>query len=291
VPASRIALAAILVVPLVPMASAQQDSLSIGGGSDREAYTLPSEAPTGTADGPLLEDINDSLRLLPCYELYCDWNTSTIFPPLAGRGGEAPTLLQLSTQACDHAMPVCGALNSGFGWRRGRMHYGVDLKLATGDAVVSAFEGVVRISRYDRTFGNVVVIRHWNGLETLYAHLSKRSVDMGDALEAGDTLGLGGSTGRSTGSHLHFEVRYLGRPIDPKFIFDLEEGSLKTTSLHVHRGMFEALSGTRSYHIVRRGDSLSKIAGRYGTSVGNLCRLNKIGSRSILRVGQRVRYR
>ena len=264
----------------------------MGGADVSAAYTEVAPATDMSIDaGSSLMDVNDSLRLLPCYDLYCDWNTRTIFQNSGTHGRTETVKLQLSTQACDHAMPICGTLNSDFGPRRGRMHYGVDLDLETGDGVMAAFEGVVRISRYDRTFGNVVVVRHWNGLETLYAHLSKRKVNMGDVVQAGDTLGLGGSTGRSTGSHLHFEVRYLGRPIDPKFIFDVNEGTLKTTTLQVNNGTLEALSGARSYHIVRRGDSLSEIAALHGTTVGQLCRLNKISSRSTLRVGQRVRYR
>jgi murein DD-endopeptidase MepM/ murein hydrolase activator NlpD len=199
--------------------------------------------------------------------------------------------LQLSTSACDHAFPICGDLNSDFGPRRGRMHYGVDIDLDPGDPVVAAFEGVVRISRRHKTFGNVVVIRHWNGLETLYGHLSQLNVTAGQSVAAGDTIGLGGSTGRSTGPHLHFETRYLGNPIDPKFIFDLSSGELKNTSLVMNHGVYEAASSTRSYHIVRRGDTLTGIAARQGTTVRELCRLNGLSTRSTLRIGQRVRTR
>ena len=270
----------------------QVDAEAIGGGDDPAMYD-----DRATEDGIValtfkrLNDVNDSLQWLPYYDTYCHWDMETIFPAGLSHMQPVPVSLQLSTQACDHAMPICGALNSDFGWRRGRMHYGLDLDLEKGDAVRSAFEGVVRISRYHRTFGHVVVVRHWNGLETLYGHLSKRFVEPGDPVEAGDTLGLGGSTGRSTGNHLHFEIRYLGKPINPKFIFDLEDGALKTTTLQVSKGLFESASGTRSYHIVRRGDSLSAISNSYGTSVAQLCRLNQVSTRSILRVGQRVRYR
>ena len=286
----------IILLPLAFLCAtgshAQGDTTSIGGGGENAVYIEPSlsDVPVHALNAPTW-DVNDSLFNLPCYDLYCGWNTDAIFPTAHDQAKQDAVELHLSVSACDHAMPICGAVNSDFGPRHGRMHYGVDLELETGDPVVAAFEGTVRISRYNSTFGNVVVVRHWNGLETLYAHLSERKVEAGDAVMAGDIIGAGGSTGRSSGSHLHFETRYLGRPIDPKFIFDLANGELKNTTLEVHKGLFEGTSGARSYHIVRKGDTLSGIARRYGTTVGQLSRLNKVGSRSTLRVGQRVRYR
>lgn len=116
---------------------------------------------------------------------------------------------------------------SPFGYRRGRRHNGVDLPLKTGTPVVAAFSGKVRMSRYYKGFGNLVVIRHENGLETFYAHLSKRLVNVGDWVSAGQQIGLGGSTGRSTGAHLHFETRYYGFAFDPQWIIDFESGTLR----------------------------------------------------------------
>lgn len=116
---------------------------------------------------------------------------------------------------------------SPFGYRRGRRHNGVDLPLKTGTPVVAAFSGKVRMSRYYKGFGNLVVIRHENGLETFYAHLSKRLVNVGDWVSAGQHIGLGGSTGRSTGAHLHFETRYCGFAFDPQWIIDFESGTLR----------------------------------------------------------------
>jgi murein DD-endopeptidase MepM/ murein hydrolase activator NlpD len=274
--------------------SGQTDTASVGGVDGTIRYDERPETPATVASyGESEWDVNDSLQLLPCYDLYCGWQTDGIFP---SHGTTTKTVddgvsIRLSTAACDHTFPVCGGLNSDFGPRHGRMHYGVDLDLETGDPVVSAFEGVVRIARRHSTFGNVVVIRHWNGLETLYGHLSTIRVKPGESVLAGDTIGLGGSTGRSTGSHLHFETRYLGTPIDPKFIFDLETGELKNTTLLVKQGMLEATSSARSYHVVRRGETLSRIADRYGTTVKQLCKLNRISTRSTLRIGQRVRVR
>lgn len=116
---------------------------------------------------------------------------------------------------------------SKFGTRHRRRHQGVDLPLHTGDAVYAAFSGKVRVSRYMKGYGNIVIIRHENGLETFYAHLSKRIAESGDWVEAGEVIGLGGSTGRSSGAHLHFETRYKGYAFDPQWLIDFESGTLR----------------------------------------------------------------
>lgn len=268
-----------------------------GGPDDAEAYMelVHESIPMESSD--LLWDVNDSLSFIPGYDLYCHWNTDAIFHLQKGLVPVHDTLrLVLSHADCDHALPSPGHVTSPYGPRRGRMHYGVDLKLQTGDPVRSAFSGMVRISRYNPTFGHVVVVRHYNGLETLYAHLSKRMVQPGDVIEAGDTLGLGGNTGRSYGSHLHFEVRFMDQPIDPSEIFDLDNNELKAKTFDLHKGTFEAIAkaraeaSARKYHTVRSGDTLSAIARRYGTSVNSLCRMNGLRSTSVIRPGQRVRY-
>ncbi|WKZ67832.1 MAG: M23 family metallopeptidase [Flavobacteriales bacterium] len=245
----------------------------------------------------ILNDVNDSLSVIPGYDMYCHWNTEAIFDRgNTSRFTHDTLCLHLSVRDDDHALPCPGHLTSPFGPRKGRMHYGLDLKLQKGDPVVCAFPGMVRISKYNKTFGHVVVVRHHNGLETLYAHLSKRLVQPGQVIAAGDTLGLGGNTGRSYGSHLHFEVRFLDQPIDPALIFDVENGTLKARTFEINKDTFSAMAaakaaaGARRYHVVRRGDTLSAIARRYGTSVSALCRMNGIRERSVLAIGQRVRY-
>lgn len=285
------ALPALMVAPLF----AQVDSAAIGGAEEVEAYVEAIEEPgydelaVPTLTGGALT-LKDSLWLIPGYDLYCNWNTESIFGHHDQTVPVAPTTLWLSHAACDHEMPICGRVTSPFGPRHGRMHYGVDLKLETGDPVVAGFPGMVRIAQYHRSFGNVVVIRHANGLETLYAHLSRISVDVGQLVEAGERIGLGGNTGRSTGSHLHFEVRYLGRPIDPARIFDLTEGVLTASTLRLDPSLFERPAAAPSaYYRVKRGDTLSSIARRHGTTVARLCKLNRLSTRSILRIGQRIR--
>jgi murein DD-endopeptidase MepM/ murein hydrolase activator NlpD len=135
-------------------------------------------------------------------------------------------------------MPVQGRVTSNFGPRRYRIHKGTDIDLETGDTIICAFDGVVRVAEYSGGYGNVVVVRHFNGLETIYAHLSKMEVRPGTPVEAGSLLGLGGRTGRATGSHLHFEVRYMGLAIDSRLFMDYETGTLRDNELCLGRGDF-----------------------------------------------------
>ena len=128
-------------------------------------------------------------------------------------------------------MPVSGKVTSGYGYRPRfrRMHRGVDLDLNTGDTVYAAFNGRVRIVNFERRgYGKYVVIRHDNGLETVYGHFSKHLVTRNQYVKAGEPIGLGGNTGRSYGSHLHFESRYLGVAINPAAIIDFENAVVHT---------------------------------------------------------------
>jgi len=240
-----------------------------------------------------LWDINDSLAFIPYFDQYCSWNTKRVHPYKVDLRNMKDTIpIPLAIDSCDFVAPFVGRKTSDFGYRRYRYHYGVDIKLYTGDEVKAAFEGVVRIAHYDGDYGRVVVIRHNNGLETLYGHLSKMHVKEGQKVEAGDVIGLGGNTGRSTGSHLHFEVRYLGEPINPNEVIDWELGYLCSDTLQLNAEHFEYLVEVRKrkYHRIRRGDTLSGIARRYGTSIRNLCRLNGIRSTTTLRIGKTLRY-
>ena len=185
-------------------------------------------------------------------------------------------------------------INSEFGFRRYRLHHGTDLKLRTGDPVFNVFDGIVRMKSYDRNgYGYYVLVRHRNGLETLYGHLSKISVEIGQEVRAGEILGLGGSTGRSTGPHLHFEIRYQGLSINPTEIFDFNLGRVKTDVYTITSSSFEHVIDAQEavYHRVRSGQNLGVIARQYGVSINQITRLNGISTRSILRVGQRLRIR
>ncbi|MFM7813118.1 MAG: peptidoglycan DD-metalloendopeptidase family protein [Flavobacteriales bacterium] len=184
--------------------------------------------------------LSDSIARIPAYDVYCHWDTQNLFR----HKGSIDDFFHgyrvvLQLDSCDFVYPTPGVLTSPFGPRWGRMHYGLDIDLETGDAVSAAFEGMVRISQHHDSYGNVVVIRHNNGLETLYAHLSERSVYPGDHVEAGDIIGLGGNTGRSYGSHLHFEIRFLGEAIDPSYVVDPHKRKLKMSEFVLDKGHFK----------------------------------------------------
>jgi murein DD-endopeptidase MepM/ murein hydrolase activator NlpD len=185
-------------------------------------------------------------------------------------------------------------ITSIFGPRWGRGHYGTDLDLETGDPVYSGFDGIVRVKSYDRYgWGYYVLVRHKNGLESLYGHLSKQLVEVGQELKAGDILGKGGSTGRSTGSHLHYELRYRGLPFDPQKVYDFPNVDIRSKNLTISKSLFDQVAQARAaaYHRVKRGENLGSIARRYGVSVSQITRLNGISTRTILRIGQSLRIK
>lgn len=200
---------------------------------------------------------------------------------------------------CSHfVVPVPGAVTSVFGPRRYRFHYGTDLRLKVGDSVRCAFSGKVRIIDYEaRGYGNYIVIRHDNGLETVYAHLSAVLVVMNQNLKAGQLIALGGNTGHSTGPHLHFETRYIGNAINPAHIIDFNTGHVysktylltkKSSFYYQHEVKILQLA---KYYKVRKHDTLKRIAARNGTNVKALCRLNGIKIKTHLKPGQRLRIR
>lgn len=209
----------------------------------------------------------------------------------------------------NYAIPNSGKVTSGFRYRGRRFHHGVDINLNEGDTVVAAFDGIVRYTKYNKGgFGNLVIIRHYNGLETFYAHLSDIKVIENQRVSAGELIGLGGNTGRSYGAHLHFEVRFYDQAINPELIFDFENQELAEENLLVHKGLFDyksisSSSNSRSrggsssfnpdakYHKVRSGDSLYGISLRYKTTVAKLCALNNLTETSILNIGQLIKLK
>ncbi len=213
-------------------------------------------------------------------------------------------------------MPTMGYVTSNFGPRRRRMHYGIDLKVQVGDTIYAAFDGKVRVKQYERRgYGYYLALRHPNGLETVYGHLSKFLVEEDQVVRSGEPIALGGNTGRSTGSHLHFEIRFLGNPINPTFIVDFDNkvchkdtytvthNSYSRSSKGVDIRNLASSSATRSsstvknkyasgsikYHRIRKGDSLGKIAQKNGTTVSKICKLNNITTKTTLRVGKSLR--
>jgi hypothetical protein len=223
----------------------------------------------------------------------------------------------------DFVNPFDGIVTSRYGFRKKRYHNGIDINLNTGDTVRAAWGGKIRYAKYnDGGFGNLVIIRHYNGLETFYAHLSKHLVTPNEEVKAGDPIGLGGNTGRSFGAHLHFEVRFYDTPINPEEIIDFEAKKLKDENLFVHKGILrpgakpsdyydnddhghnhgEAIAAVSkpssskstssgSYYKVKSGDTLSQIAAKNNTTVNTICKLNGIKPTTTLQIGRSLRVK
>ena len=222
-------------------------------------------------------------------EEYDIWSNTSINPYNVSLVGMRDTV---KLDVSGYCPPSVKHVTSDWGFRKWRFHYGIDLKVHRGDTVRSAFDGVVRITRRDRGYGYFVVVRHDNGLETLYGHLNKILVKPGEYIKSGDAVGMGGNTGRSTGYHLHLEFRYLGSPINPNDIVDFQTHTIKKPVLVITSGTFayKAEIDKIRYWTVRKGDTLGRIAYRTGVSVSKLCKLNGITKNTILRIGRKIRY-
>jgi murein DD-endopeptidase MepM/ murein hydrolase activator NlpD len=216
-------------------------------------------------------------------------------------------------------------ITSNFGHRWGRQHKGLDIKVYIGDTIRAAFSGKVRVVRYEgRGYGKYIVIRHNNGLETVYGHLSAQLVHENQIVKAGQVIGLGGNTGRSTGSHLHFETRLCGVALNPAIMFDFEnqdvvsdfytfrrdtyeyDGRLATrlrgangkngydpamvNSTNTGKSRSARDAGPARYHKVKKGETLSAIARKHRTTVTALCKINRISKNARLRPGQILKY-
>jgi murein DD-endopeptidase MepM/ murein hydrolase activator NlpD len=238
---------------------------------------------------------------VPAMDSYITWDTRKIHPyaQKIDSIADGTLLVLIDGEDCFFHPPTIGTTTSGFGirrWgRRYKFHYGTDLRLSTGDPVYSIFDGVVRIAQYSQSYGYVVVVRHYNGLETIYAHFSKLLVVPGMSIRAGEPIGLGGSTGRSTGPHLHFEVRYKGVAFNPDKIIDFSTNRLRSDSLNVNKELFDHIKDVQKinaakYHKVKSGETLGSIARKYGTTVKAIQRLNGMKSTNI-RAGKTIRVR
>ena len=232
----------------------------------------------------------------PAAELYEDFSNK-----YAHRATTLPEHFRIDLR--HFCMPTPSRIvTSNFGSRWGRQHKGLDIKVYIGDTIRAAFSGKVRIVRYEAGgYGNYVVIRHNNGLETIYGHLSKQLVHENEDVRAGEPIGLGGNTGRSTGSHLHFETRLCGVALNPALMFDFPKQDIvaDTYTFRKTRGYERNRAGSHDtniasdgeirYYKVKKGDSLSRIAKLRGVSVSTLCKLNRIKPTTTLRIGQVLR--
>ena len=254
----------------------------------------------------------------PAEDLYEDWNNKYAHHETA-----LPDSFRISLK--DFCMPTDNRLvTSNFGARWGRQHKGLDIKVYIGDTIRAAFDGKVRVVRYEgRGYGKYVVIRHDNGLETYYAHMSKQLVSEDQEVRAGDPIGLGGNTGRSTGSHLHFETRLCGVALNPALMFDFrnqdvvddyyvyrkstyQKESVAATRLRGAGGMTfggdgdevelataapaASYSQEARFHKVKKGETLFSIAKKRGTTVDSIMKLNHLKKNSKLKPGQILKF-
>ena len=218
------------------------------------------------------------------------WINSTIFAYRIHLDSIRDTLIMLTSAERTFTLPYYGKLFRGFTYS----HKGLDIKLNKGDSVKAAFDGVVRYAKRNRGgFGNLVIIRHYNGLETYYGHLSRISVQVNEVVKSGEIIALGGSTGRSRGPHLHFEIRYKDIPLDPLRMIDYENQMLITNTFPITKRVFYPDDYTPDALIVKikTGDTIGRLARRYHTSVKEICTMNKIRQTSRLKVGRSIRVR
>lgn len=229
---------------------------------------------------------------IPATNYYDDFDESTVFQITPDTEFPESQIIKIESDSLGaYSHPRVGPVNSKFGWRDGRMHKGIDINLHRGDAVVAAFDGMVRIAHAKGGFGNVVIIRHYNGLETVYAHLSKIKVKPGQVVLSGQLIGLGGSTGHSSGPHLHFEVRFKGQAINPASIISFTDNKTFNDSIVVKKSRYGicAYPSNATLHTIERGDTWYEVAKRYGLSMKELCVLNNIEKRYYLKPGQKLR--
>ena len=257
---------------------------------------LPIDKKLKTVDSLALQkQIRAEQSEYPALSLYPNWNNQYVHAY-----GNAIIPDTYTIDLTGFHMPTPSTkITSPFGPRWRRMHNGLDLKVNIGDTIVAAFDGKVRIVKYERRgYGKYVVIRHDNGLETVYGHLSKQLVEENQLVKAGEVIGLGGNTGRSTGSHLHFETRFLGIAINPIYMFDFPKQDIVADTYTFRRTQgskragshdTQVADGTIRYHKVKSGDTLSRIAKLRGVSVSTLCKLNRIKPTTTLRIGQVLR--
>ncbi len=234
-------------------------------------------------------------NIIPSDEMYPTWTNSVVH-----YNSVMPDSFRIDLR--NYVMPTPSVkITDIFGYRpnRRRMHQGLDIKVQTGDTIYAAFDGKVRVTSYQRRgYGHYVVIRHNNGIETLYAHLSKKLVEANDNVKAGDPIGLGGNTGRSSGSHLHFETILMGKCLDPALMFDFKNQKMtgnsylyrKPGSKYIENGQVKIAGPEKKYHKVKSGDTVERIARKYGVSQRRIFELNGLNSRSIIKPGQQLRY-
>ena len=304
----KFAFIALSMITVTPVAA--QDLLAKQAPVDRKMKSV---------DSMLLQRIiEQEERMNPSADLYQDWNNV-----YAHRETALPDTFRIDLRG--FCMPTSSrVVTSNFGARWGRQHKGLDIKVYVGDTIRAAFSGKIRIVNYEpKGYGKYVVIRHHNGLETIYGHMSKHLVVENQDVKAGEPIGLGGNTGRSTGSHLHFETRLCGVALNPALMFDFHNQDVTGDFYNFRRSRYAAESAqatrlrgagvtrtngddddsdmavassrssytpTARYHKVKKGETLQSIARKCHTTVAALCKINRIGKTKRLMPGQILKY-
>lgn len=301
------------------------DSLTIKPIEKLQSAIVVDTLPTADKHLAIVLFNDNSWRYIRTAEIEADstaftrfWNTEKISPyrdSVALSSIPATVPITLVDSLRSYRYPIKGRITSRYGVRRRVNHNGIDIAVKVGDTICSAFDGRVRFSKATETgYGTLVIIRHDNGIETYHGHLSKRLVEAGDRVVAGQPIALGGNSGRSTGPHLHFECRYMGQSFDPERLIDFRTGDLRRDHLLLKRSYFSIyskyeqdwngekvladadkkeaeISAERRYYKVRPGDYLGLIAKRNYTTVSAICRLNGIRADAVLQVGKVLRVK
>ena len=301
------------------------DSLTIKPIEKLQSAIVVDTLPTADKHLAIVLFNDNSWRYIRTAEIEADstaftrfWNTEKISPyrdSVALSSIPATVPIALVDSLRSYRYPIKGRITSRYGVRRRVNHNGIDIAVKVGDTICSAFDGRVRFSKATETgYGTLVIIRHDNGIETYHGHLSKRLVEAGDRVVAGQPIALGGNSGRSTGPHLHFECRYMGQSFDPERLIDFRTGDLRRDHLLLKRSYFSIyskyeqdwngekvladadkkeaeISAERRYYKVRSGDYLGLIAKRNYTTVSAICRLNGIRADAVLQVGKVLRVK
>jgi murein DD-endopeptidase MepM/ murein hydrolase activator NlpD len=239
------------------------------------------------------------------------WDTN-VFNPFKDVSVKFPVKLEFSDNSYTSPITRNKVITSRFGWRKGRAHKGIDIDLVTGDNVMAMFDGIVRFAKYSSGHGRTVIVRHYNGLETVYAHLSNYAVKANDTVISGQILGEGGTSGNARGSHLHLVTNYQGIAIHPEYLLDFDKkNTIKSKEIWVtnkhtqaeyysskNQRKFEPLITKEAaiaslkieskVYIVKRGDTLSRIALRNNRHINSICKTNHIRSSSVLKIGQNL---
>ncbi|MDR0231073.1 MAG: peptidoglycan DD-metalloendopeptidase family protein [Dysgonamonadaceae bacterium] len=291
------------VIPLmmtaaIPSSNVEQNTAGVpvsvqetknGDGKTLVADAIDTPQLKAHLDEMLWEDeLDREEEMFPADDLYGLWDSERVNPYATAVIPDT-----FSVDVSTYVAPTEGYVTSPFGPRKRRFHNGIDLKVQVGDTIRAAFDGKVRVQEYQkRGYGYYLVIRHNNGLETIYAHLSDYLVESEETVKAGQPIALGGNTGRSTGSHLHFETRFLGMAINPASIIDFNN-HVPHNDVFVYNKTKSSINkyqnGSVTYHRVKTGDTLGKIAQKHGVSINTLCRLNNIKPNKVLRVGTTLR--